>query len=237
MGIIGRTIRIAFKGTVAVTSFGLGLALFARPWPDSPLWAKPMELVKAKRAHEVGGDQLDRYKDVAEYADFVNSPVFQQYARNEDFRLMKQEDLIPEAHRQNQVTQGLLNLNKPLLMINKKEGELVLFGKPDNRNLVALDGKIHNGIILTLLDESLCFCGFDRLPNKRGVTANLKVDFQGKLQPNSAFILTAKVAEARGRKVVINGTFTSLDGDQIAHATCLLVEPRWFKWLNWVELF
>jgi hypothetical protein len=52
MGVIGTTLRIAFRGTVAVTSFGLGFALFARPWPDSPLWTKPMELVPDKNKIE-----------------------------------------------------------------------------------------------------------------------------------------------------------------------------------------
>ena len=70
----------------------------------------------------------------------------------------------------------------------------------------------------------------------------MKVNFQEKLAPGSSFVLTAKVDQARGRKVKINGKLEVLSrrgatGPTVADATCLLVEPKWFKWLNWVDLF
>lgn len=237
MGVAGRTVRVLFRGTASVASFGLGFAVFARPWPDSPMWVKPMELVKDKREM-----QDARSEKMAGGAAFSDVKLFQQYARDERFKLVPVEKLIPEAHRYNQVSQGLMGLGHPVMLVDRDAGELVLFGKADNTNLVGLDGKIHNGIILTLLDESLCFCGFDRLPSGRGVTANLKVDFHGKLPPGSSFVLTAKVGQARGRKVVIDGKLEVLSGRgavgaPVADATCLLVEPKWFKWLTWVDLF
>lgn len=238
MGIIGKTARFAVKSAFFATSFGLGFALFARPWPDSPFWAKPMDLVKERHKDlQSTSNILSRYSQLPHYAEFSNSSIFQECLKNENFELMELNKLIPEIHRHNQVSQGLLNLSSPIVMANRKDGELVLFGKANNDNLVGLDGKIHNGIALILLDESLCFCGFDKLPSKRGVTANLSVNLKGKIHPNSSFILSAKIQEARGRKVNINGKIESLNGDLIADAKCLLVEPRWFKWFNWVELF
>lgn len=236
MGVIGGTFRIFARGTVAITSFGLGLALFARPWPDSPMWTKPMDLVQNKGKQE---SLEDTYTSLPNYKEFSTSQIFQKYTQDPGFKLMSIDKLIPEAHRYNQVSQGLLNLGSPIVMVNREDGELVLFGKSGNDNLVGLDGKIHNGIILTLLDESLCFCGFDKLPSKRGVTANLKVNFSDKkIIPGSNFVLYAKVVESRGRKVFINGKIESLnEGDLIADANCLLVEPKWFKWLSWVDLF
>lgn len=238
MGIIGKTFKVAVKGTFFATSFGLGFALFARPWPDSPLWAKPMDLVKEKdKSLNATTNALSRYSQLPNYNEFSNSPVFQNCLKNENFELVEINKSIPEIHRHNQVSQGLLNLKSPIVMVNRKDGELMLFGKADNDNVVGLDNKVHNGIALILLDELLCFCGFDKLPNKRGVTANLNVNLKGKIQPNSSFILSAKVQDARGRKVNINGKIESLDGILIADAKCLLVEPRWFKWFNWLELF
>ncbi|ODQ45084.1 hypothetical protein PICMEDRAFT_73870 [Pichia membranifaciens NRRL Y-2026] len=237
MGVAGRTLRVLFRGTAGVASFGLGFAVFARPWPDSPMWVKPMELVKDGR--EVQDRRVEKESGGAAFADV---DLFQKYARDERFKLVPVGKLIPEAHRYNQVSQGLMGLGQPVMLVDRKAGELVLFGKADNTNLVGLDGKIHNGIVLTLLDESLCFCGFDRLPSGRGVTANLKVNFQEKLAPGSSFVLTAKVDQARGRKVKIDGKLEVLSGrgaagPTVADATCLLVEPKWFKWLNWVDLF
>lgn len=238
MGVVRGILGTFAKGTVVVTSFGLGLALFARPWPDSPIWTKPRELVQHK-SFKSNLSISEQCAKLQSYEHFKDSSVFQKYINDtsKNYVLFDMEKLIPAAHKYNQVSRGLLNLNDPIVLIDRKEGELVLFGKTANADIVGFDGKIHNGIVLTLLDESLCFCGFDKLPNKRGVTANLNVNFDGKLQPNSTFILTAKVEDARGRKVKINGDIKSLNGDAVADAKCLLVEPKWFKWLTWVDLF
>ncbi|GME73809.1 unnamed protein product [Ambrosiozyma monospora] len=122
-------------------------------------------------------------------------------------------------------------------------------------NLVSHDGKIHNGIITTLLDENLCFCGFPNLPSKRGVTARLTVNYLQKAPPNSNVVLVAQVKSAKGRKVVVEGYVETLGdhddghdgqgkgkgnskgGVRIADAVCILVEPTWFKYLSWVPLF
>lgn len=227
--------RTAFRGTVYATSFGLGFALFARPWPDSPIWAKQRDVVPPKQS--LRHNEEYRFLHMKNYPTFKDNDYFIQCANDKDFTVMDVDKIVPEAHRFNQVSRGLLNLNEPIIMTNRKSGKLVMFGKADSDDIVGLDGKIHNGILLTLLDESLCFCGFDKLPNKRGVTANLKVDFAKKLQPNNAFILDAQVTEARGRKVTINGKIESLNGDPIATASCLLVEPKWFKYFSWIDLF
>lgn len=238
MGILGSVTRGIFQGGLTVASFGLGFTLFARPWPDSPMWARPMDLVKDKKANVA----IETYSKLPSYPTFSDMKVFESYMKDENFELITTDRLVPEAHRYNQVSRGLMDLNNPIVMINKKEGELVLFGRADSNNMIGLDGKIHNGIILTLFDESLCICGFDKLPSKRGVTAKLNVNFSNKLQPNSTFMLTAKVTESRGRKVIIDGKLLPLDrkgkvGTSISDARCILVEPTWFKYFGWVDLF
>lgn len=233
--IIRRVLGTAVRGTVLVSAFGLGLGLCARPWPDSPFWTKPMALVPDKNTVKLTPAQSN--SQLTQLDAFIGSKLYQTYINDPKFTLMSMDKLIPEAHKYNQVSQGLLNLQNPVILINREAGELVLFGHADNSDLIGSDGKIHNGIVLTLMDEALCFCGFDKLPSKRGVTANLNVDFNNKIHPGSTFVLSAKVQEARGRKVLIRGTLDSLKGESIADAKCLLVEPRWFKWLSWVELF
>lgn len=111
-------------------------------------------------------------------------------------------------------------------------------------SLTGDDNKIHNGIISTLLDESLCFCGFDKLPSKRGVTAKLTIDFKNKAPPNSNIMLIANVTETKGRKCIIKGhveTIPEINSKDkpihVADAICILVEPKWFKYFGWVDLF
>lgn len=233
MSFFKNIIRGTFRGGLYFTSLGLGFALFARPWPDSPLYAKPLELVRKKGVKT----NLIEHFEAREYKDLSKFEEYEKVINNDNFRLLEVNQMIPEAHRYNQVTQGLLNLNNPILLINRKDAELVMFGKADNDNVIGQDNKVHNGILTILLDETTCFCGFDKLPSKRGVTAGLDLNFYGKIQPKSTFVLTAKVLDARGRKVKIEGTVKSASGERLADATCLLVEPRWFKYFNWVELF
>lgn len=235
MGVIKCVFKTAVRGAVLAGAFGVGFGLCARPWPDSPFWTKPRTLVPDKST--LGLTPAQKYSELAQREAFLNSKVYQTYINDPSFQYMSIDKLIPTAHKYNQVSQGLLNLQNPVILVNRDAGELVLFCHAGNSDLIGSDGKIHNGIILTLMDEALCFCGFDKLPSKRGVTANLSVDFNNKIQPGSSFVLRAKVQEARGRKVTIRGTLDSLDGTSIANADCLLVEPRWFKKLNWIEMF
>lgn len=226
-------LRGSIKGGLYLTSLGAGFALCARPWPDSPLFAKPMELVKEKTSSK---SLIDHFKSKG-YEDLTMFGEYRKVIENENFSLIELHQMIPEAHRYNQVTQGLLNLSNPIVLINRKDGELVMFGKADNENIIGHDNKVHNGIITILLDETTCFCGFDKLPNKRGVTARLDLNFYGKIQPKSTFVLQTKVLESRGRRVTIEGIVSTTEGERLADAKCLLVEPRWFKYFNWVELF
>lgn len=225
--------RFVGRTLVATTFFGAGFALCAHTWPPS----KDVDIRKMSERNK---------QTMALFNSVQKSPIFQKLMSDDKYKLVISSDLIPEAYRDNHVGMGLLNTPKhlqvgPLIFINEKDGEICSFSKLDS-NLVGTDGKIHNGVIQTLMDEQLCFCGFPQLPLKRGVTAKLSVDYHGKAAPNSMVMLVAKVAQTHGRKCVIDGHVETFDASsqappkRIADAECILVQPKWFKYFNWVHI-
>lgn len=168
-------------------------------------------------------------------------PLYQKLSDDPLFKLSQHSALIPKAHLENHVGQGFLFGPKhlevdPIVFTNRTDKTLVGFYHL-GKNLVGYDEKIHNGLIATLLDETLCFCGFPFLPNKRGVTARLSVDYLGKAERDSAVVLYAKVVQQKGRKCIIDGNIETVDGREIARARCVLVEPKWFKFFKFIPMF
>ncbi|QPG76798.1 hypothetical protein FOA43_004192 [Brettanomyces nanus] len=226
--IIGRT-------TLATGFFAAGFAMCAHTWPPSTD-REPSQMSARNR------------ETLALLNRVQKSEIFQKLINDSNYTMLMSSDLIPEAHRVNHVGLGLMNSPKhlavgSLVFINTTAGKMYAFEKLDS-NLVGTDGKIHNGVVSTLMDESLCFCGFPQLPSKRGVTARLSINYHVKIQPNSMVMLVAKVTESHGRKCVIKGhieTFPDTDDDhqaeRIADGECILVQPKWFKYFNWVRLF
>lgn len=165
---------------------------------------------------------------------------------NESFIRISQSDNLPQQHHHNYVGSGLLfgpNLMEidPIIFLNPDSGEITSFYHLGSK-LISQDGLIHNGVTSTIIDEGLCTCGFSRLPSKKGVTAKLSISFENQAPPNSTVVLKAKVVESKGRKVVIDGVLETfpLDGSNpitIANANCVLVEPKWFKYLSWLQIF
>lgn len=219
---------IVRKGLGSAIFFGVGYLSFAKAWPDDSrsFNLRPMS---AQRQ-----DILDKIKQ---------TPDFQLLQENDDFFFDTHSSKIPKLHQDNHVSQGLLFGPKhieidPLIFINHKNRELEAFYHLGEK-LVDVDGNIHNGVVSTILDELLCFCGFPYLPSKRGVTAQLSINFLEQIKPDTSVVLKAKVVEHKGRKVIIDGHIETLDKKpvRIADAVCVLVEPKWFKYFNWLSLF
>ncbi|KAM9892013.1 hypothetical protein OXX79_010315 [Metschnikowia pulcherrima] len=174
-----------------------------------------------------------------------NSEIYKTLEADSNVEKTRSSDTFPAQHRKNHVGsgllfgQGLMEVD-PIIFTNNKTGELTAFYHL-GKNLISADQQIHNGVTATILDEGLCLCGFAQLPSKRGVTANLSIDFHNQAPPESTVVLRAKVLQAKGRKVVIDGTLSTMDfgtgkSVEIASAKCILVEPRWFKYLRWLPL-
>ncbi|CDR37302.1 CYFA0S01e09428g1_1 [Cyberlindnera fabianii] len=217
------------KSLLAGGSFAIGFASFARAWPEYPDPTKDKRALTGQRA-----DVLESLK---------SNPQFTKLMGNADFVSDVHSSRIPKPHQNLMVSQGLLfgpnHLEiDPIVFINRKDNELQSFYHL-GKDLTSYDGVIHNGVLSTIIDESLTFCGFPLLPSKRGVTAKLAVNFIEHVEPDSTIILKAKVKEHKGRKVVIEGFIETLDPSpvKVATAECILVEPKWFKYFSWLQLF
>lgn len=223
------------KTALALGSFGAGFLICLHPWP-------PSKDSDPRKMSERNKETLELFNSVQK------SHVFQDLINDPRYRMLISSDLIPEAHRANHVGLGLMNSPNrldvgPLVFINEQKGKMYSFVQLGD-NMLGSDGKIHNGVISTLMDESLCFCGFPKLPSKRGVTARLTIDYHKKVTPNTMVMLVAKVREVHGRRCTIDGhveTFTggdkSIVPERIAEGECILVEPKWFKYFSWVDVF
>ncbi|VVT45971.1 uncharacterized protein SAPINGB_P000982 [Magnusiomyces paraingens] len=99
-------------------------------------------------------------------------------------------------------------------------------------------GLIHGGLLATLMDESLCRCGFPCLPNGLGVTGSLNIKYLAPTPSNSIVALHARCIKVDGRKATIKGTISVVQsGDESSETpytakTCvsgeaLVIEPRW----------
>lgn len=222
-------IRRFTRLTTPVLAFGAGLALFPAEWRQSKL--QPPKLTHFNE------DALDK---------ILKSDLFNKLKNDSNYRMYYSSQSFPQQHHKNFVSRGMLfgpDLFEvdPVVFLNESDGELTAFYHL-GKELVSGDGLLHNGITSTILDEGLCACGFSKLPSKRGVTANLTIDFKNQAQPQSTVVLRAKVDESKGRKVVISGTlltFPTRRGElpmEIASAKCILVEPKWFKYLRWLQV-
>ncbi|CDK29290.1 unnamed protein product [Kuraishia capsulata CBS 1993] len=223
--------NIGKRAFVGFAAIGAGYASFVRAWPDDS-----KILFKAYTPDPLSVKQIQ------------NNKLFQQYQKDTPakYKFYNLSGVIPKAHHGDHVGTGLLYDSQhleidPAVFVDRKSGDLTAFYHLGEK-LVGSDGKIHNGLISTLMDEALCFCGFPLLPSKRGVTAKLSVDFVNKAPPNSTVILKAHVFSVKGRKCVIHGTVETVPVGKepailVSKAECILVEPKWFKFLSWVPAF
>lgn len=225
-----------FKGlvrvTVPVAAFGAGVFVVSQV----PLFSRPVQ----PPIHH-NEDALSRV---------VSSPQYQQCAQDNAEKLHYGSHGVPLGHRRSFVPTGLLSGADlfgidPIIFTNPEKKTLTGFYHL-GKEMVSHDGQIHNGAILTIMDGELCKCGFPELPSKRGVTASLELNFHNQAQPNSIAMLSARVVEIKGRKVVIEGVLEELPSLKknsdtqlpvpviIATSRCVLVEPRWFKYVAWM---
>ncbi|KAK6465086.1 HotDog domain-containing protein [Scheffersomyces coipomensis] len=217
------------RTSVPLIAFGVGVAAFPVNYRKGN-W-------REKKLLHINESIVNQISSTDEYKALIEDPNTSRY---------NSSDAFPDQHHKNYVGTGLLfgpDLFEidPIVFLNEKQGELTSFYHLGDK-LISQDGKIHNGIVSTILDEGLCSCGFPLLPSKKGVTASLSIDFKNQAPPGSTVVLRAKVVEAKGRKVVIEGNLETLPFNkdetpiQIAHSRCILVEPKWFKYFAWFQI-
>ncbi|CEP23103.1 unnamed protein product [Cyberlindnera jadinii] len=216
------------KTLLSTAAFATGFAVFARPWKEDS---------RTVNTRSLDEQRLDIIKDIK------NTKGYELLVNDRKFAFDSHSSRIPKTYRHQYVSQGLffgprqLEID-PLVFVNNEDNELQAYYHIGDK-MASYDGKIHNGVLSTMIDESLSFCGFPCLPSKRGVTAKLSIEFLDHVQPDSTIVLKAKVRESKGRKVIIDGHIETVADKpvKIAQAECILVEPKWFKYFTWLSLF
>ncbi|KAI3404368.1 hypothetical protein KGF56_002889 [Candida oxycetoniae] len=218
------------RKTIPLAAFGLGAVTFPKEWRKG-------QFSGDKKIMHINDSVVKQIESSKEYQELIVDPEIRRYTSSKSF---------PEQHHKNYVNTGLLfgpDLMEidPIVFINEKTGELTSFYHLGDK-LISQDGQIHNGIVSTILDEGLCSAGFPLLPSKKGVTARLQINFKNQAPPQSTVVLHAKVKQAKGRKVEIEGYLETLPLNTsekpllIAESSCILVEPKWFKYFTWLQI-
>lgn len=246
--------RFFLLPTAGVT---FGFITFAKAWPDDSAALTLKDPVLQTAKHNSRYEPLSPIAQRQDILDKISKlPLYKKLKENPHVDHTVQSENIPTGHRPYHVGQGQLFGPKKL------EIDPVIFRDEINKFLVVFyhlgsdlsneNNKIHKGILSLLLDEGLCYCGFPYLPNKRGVTAKLTLDFKKDIPSDTTVVLRAKVNQLKGRKCIINGTLEAIPrknffqyicgiepkhGDIYVSAKCILVEPKWFKYFSWLPMF
>ncbi|CCD25215.1 Mrx3p NDAI_0E03980 [Naumovozyma dairenensis CBS 421] len=256
MGILLKSInRLVILPTAG---FSLGVLTFMKAWPELNTDANEAGRLSLKDpgindnaimlpdSLRIENEKiLNAMRELPLYKRLVNDPMIKH---------TRQSEGIPEGHKPNHVGQGILFGSgkleiDPIIFHDEKNGEIVIFYH-FGKGLSNEHGAVHKGILALILDEGLCLCGFPLLPSQRGVTAKLNLKFHADIPVDSSAILRAKVTEIKGRKCVIDGTLESVPQSYenplwkllnkvnerkpttYVSANCILVEPKWFKYIK-----
>lgn len=225
--------RYVVRTALSSACFLGGFATLARPWPENTPQANTVPLNTQSAAALAFLNQHPDFTQLSNHA--VSSP--------EIVEQLTYSKRIAKLHQSYHVGFNLLygpnHLEiDPIVFINKELKELTAFYHLGANLVSAEDGKIHLGLLSTLIDESLCSTGFPYLPSKRGVTAKLLIDFKTPVEPNTTIMVKARVTELKGRKCVIEGSVYEVgEPESFADAVCVLVEPKWFKYVTKLQAF
>ena len=198
---MGASAKVGRYVVLPVLGFGLGFGYFVKPWH--------LDESSMQTLHRPLNDQRKDVLDQLRETEWVK-----KLKSSSGIEMHRQSEKIPAPHRDYHVGQGLLyGPSKleidPVVFSNLDENRIsVIYHLGEN--LSNEKGKVHKGVLSLLLDEALCFCGFPTLPNKRGVTASLAIEFEKDVPVDSTIVLNAQVVETKGRKCIIKGTLESL---------------------------
>ncbi|WBF10884.1 hypothetical protein N7582_000105 [Saccharomyces uvarum] len=244
--------------------FTLGVGAFVKAWPDD---AGGLSLNDLKTPLKLASATKSRQPMVLQRTDILarveESEFYKKLVSDDNTEHILFSEKIPSGHREYHVGQGLLfGKGKleidPLVFHNVNRNEVTVIYHLGTE-LGNREGNVHKGLLSLLLDEALCYCGFPLLPSKRGVTARLSLEFLEDIPVDTTIMLKASVKECKGRKCIIEGHLEEFPSEtaskkvggrswnlfrpedeaakKFATANCVLVEPTWFKYFNWLDMF
>lgn len=95
------------------------------------------------------------------------------------------------------------------------------------------DGIVHGGLLATLLDELTCRLAFQNFHSKKGVTANLNINYKKPCFVNSVVMIKCELLKKTGRKCWVKGMVYQVEDSKemelLTECECLVIEPRWVK--------
>lgn len=107
---------------------------------------------------------------------------------------------------------------------------------------------IHGGLLATILDELTCRLAFQNFELKKGVTANLNINYFKPCYVDLYVMIKCTVLKKTGRKCHVKGQVFQLNLDEeiegdvresveskanlLTECECLVIEPKWVHKLN-----
>lgn len=101
---------------------------------------------------------------------------------------------------------------------------------------------IHGGLLATILDELTCRLAFQNFHSKKGVTANLNLNYRKPCFINTYVVIKCEVLKKTGRKCQVKGCVYKFDlgasgevekdENLLTECECLVVEPKWVNSLK-----
>lgn len=103
---------------------------------------------------------------------------------------------------------------------------------------------IHGGLLATILDELACRLAFQNFPSRKGVTANLNINYRKPCFVDSFILLRCDVSKKQGRKCWVNAKIYFVDLNDkdpsnvetvenlLSECECFVIEPKWVNNLN-----
>lgn len=119
----------------------------------------------------------------------------------------------------------------PIAFAKEDESEAVVVVHL-GRSLCGHDGIIHGGLLATVFDETLARNALMVIPSHIGVTANLNINYRSPCMADQFVVVRTKLDSQKGRKVNVSGRMETLDGQEIANANALFIEPKWAQFLE-----
>ncbi|EGW32910.1 uncharacterized protein SPAPADRAFT_60254 [Spathaspora passalidarum NRRL Y-27907] len=120
---------------------------------------------------------------------------------------------------------------------SKNENFAITFFHLGNK-LSGHNGIVHGGLLATLLDELTCRLAFLNFKSKRGVTANLNINYKQPTYTDNFVMIKCEIIKKQGRKCWVKGDVYKVDINDsnieasenlLTSCEVLVIEPKWVE--------
>ncbi|GAA5853126.1 hypothetical protein JCM8547_000209 [Rhodosporidiobolus lusitaniae] len=119
----------------------------------------------------------------------------------------------------------------PLVFTSRDKKESILIVHV-GAGLCGHEGVVHGGLLATVCDEALGRTALLSLPTNIGVTATLSLSYKKPTFANQFLVVRTELEKQEGRKAWVKGRVENTEGEVLAEASALFVEPRFAAFLS-----